>query len=100
MSSNSKFKLRLGEEVTYLPNKLADPILLTYVETMKNGMGRFFSSQFPTVEYHLAHDNDKIKPYDERYQEEIQEKYYAFKGGDQTKEQAYNVLLARRRSHV
>jgi len=100
MSTNSKSKFRLGEEVTYEAHKLADPILLTYVETMKNGMYRFFSSQFPTLEYHLAHNTDKIKPYDERYQEEIQEKYLTFKGGDTSKERAYQVLLARRRSHV
>lgn len=100
MSVNSKFKLRAGDEVTYLPGKQIDPILLTYVETMKNGMGRFFSSQFPTVEYHLAHDNDKIKPYDERYQEEVLEKYLVFKGNDQAKEQAYNTMLVRRKNHV
>ena len=95
--SNSKFKLKPGEEVTYEPSKLADPILLTYVETMKNGMYRFFSSHFPSLEYYLAHDTDKIKPYDERYQEEIQEKYIAFKGGDFAKKHAYQSLLVNRR---
>ena len=99
-NNNPKSKFRSGEEVTYEAHKLADPILLTYVETMKNGMGRFFCSQFPTLEYHLAHDSDKIKPYDERYQEEVQEKYLTFKGGDIAKEQAYEALLSRRRSHV
>lgn len=47
MANNSKMKLRPGDEVTYIPGRHADPILLTYVETMKNGMFRFFSSQFP-----------------------------------------------------
>ena len=93
-------KLRPGEEVTYIPNRNADPILLTYVETMKNGLNRFFSSQFPSLEYHLAHNHEAIKPHEEKYEEEIQENYIAFKGGDENKRHAYEVLLTRRRPNV
>lgn len=98
MANLSKFKL--GEEVTYFSNKSADPILLTYVETMKDGLCRFFSSQFPSLEYHLAHDSNNIKPHEEKYEEEVQESYHAFKGGDENKKRAYEILLARRRPHV
>lgn len=98
MSNTSKF--RLGEEVTYTPSKNVDSILLTYVETMKNGLNRFFSSQFPSLEYHLAQDHDNIKPYEEKYEEEIQESYLAFKGGDENKQRAYEVLLTRRRPNA
>lgn len=100
MANNSKMKLRPGDEVTYIPGRHADPILLTYVETMKNGMFRFFSSQFPTVEYHLEHDTDRIRSYDEQFSQEVEEKYLAFKGNDEAKKCAYQILVANRRSHA
>lgn len=92
-------KLKLGDEVTYSPSKNLDPVLLTYVETMKNGLERFFSSQFPSLEYHLARNHDHIGPYEEKYEEEVQEKYIAFKGGDENKKLAYESLLVRRRAN-
>jgi len=94
MSSAPKF--RPGEEVTYIPNKNAEPVLLTYIETMKNGINRFFSSQFPSLEFHIVHGHESIKPYEEKYEEEIQEKYIAFKGGEEKKQHAYEIFLARR----
>lgn len=100
MVKESQERLKCGDEVTYIANKYTDPQLLTFVETMKNGINRYFSSQFPTLEYHLEHDNNHIHPYDESYQEEIQEKYFAFKGGDTNKQRAYEILLTNRGIHV
>ena len=93
-------KFRLGEEVTYAPNKHVDPVLLTYVETLKNGLNRFFSSQFPSLEYHLEQDNDNVRPCNERFEEDVQEIYLAFKGNDKNKQHAYEILLARRGPHA
>lgn len=93
-------KLRPGDEVTYVPNRNVDPVILTYVETMKNGLDRFFSSQFPTLEYHLAPGHDHIRPHDESYEEEIHEKYVAFRGRDGAKRQAYEILLSRRNANA
>lgn len=95
MSQSPKIKYRLGEQVAYSPNKNLDPVLLTYVEVLKNGLGRFFSSEFPSLEYHIPVDSEKLKT-EEIHFEGVQEKYHAFKGGDDKKRQAYEILLTRR----
>ena len=94
--SRDTYKLKCGDQVSYTANKHADPILLTFVEPLRNGINRFFSSEFPTQEYHLANDSDRIQPFEEKYQSQIQEKYHAFKGGDDKKRQAYEILSAGR----
>lgn len=96
MAKESVVKLKCGDQVTYVPSKNTDPVILTFVETMKGGMNRFFSSEFPTLEYHLAINCDRIQQYEEKYQNQRQETYLAFRGGDDKKRQAYEILLAKR----
>ena len=96
MAIASKSKLKLGDEVLYVPNKHVDPLLLTFVETMKNGLDRYFSSEFPTMEYHLEQNIPSILPYEEKYVTQPQEAYVAFKGKDGSKRLAYESLLLKR----
>lgn len=95
MSQNQKIKFKLGQQVVYLANKNAEPQLLTYVEILKNGLGRFFSSHYPALEYHISTESDKLSAAETVIFEGLQEKYLAFKGGDERKQQAYQVLLTR-----
>ena len=96
MSQSHKIKFKLGDQVAYAPSKNLDPVSLTYVEVLKNGLGRFFSSEFPALEYHLSLDSEKLSVEEEVPLEAVQEKYLAFKGGDDKKRQAYEILLAKR----
>jgi len=93
MSQSHKIKFRLGQQVTYTPGRNLDPIRLTYVEVLKNGLGRFFSSAYPSLEYHISLNSDRLSEEDTVTFEGVQEKYHAFKGGDDKKRQAYEVLL-------
>lgn len=83
--------IKLGDKVTYVANKNADPVLLTYIEKLKNGQGRFFVSKRPSLEYHLDLDSVSIKPYDERLEEDFEESYVAFRGCDENKRKAYEM---------
>lgn len=96
MSQSHKIKYKLGEQVVYSPSKNLDPVLLTYVEVLKNGLGRFFSSEFPSLEYHISLDSEKFSNQEPIPFEGTKETYLAFRGGDDKKRQAYEVLLARR----
>ena len=88
---------KVGEEFIFTASKNKEPVVLTYVETMRDGKNRFFSSQKPTLEYHLEKDNPNIQACNnEPNWESLDEKFYAFKDDDKAKQQAYNVLLARR----
>jgi hypothetical protein len=97
MSKKHKIKFKLGQQVLYNVNKHTN-LVLTFVEVTKNGLGRFFISQFPSLEYYLHLDSEKIKVENDIPFEELQEEYVAFKGGDDKKQQAYNLLLVRGRS--
>lgn len=88
---------KTGDEFIYCRSKNHEHVVLTYVETMPDGKYRFFSSQKPSLEYHLEKDSPSISPCnDEPNWESLDEKYHAFKGDDKAKQQAYHVLLARR----
>ena len=94
MRQNAR-KLKNGDEVLYL-NRTHDAVPLVFVETTKNGLNRFFSAQFPTMEYHLANDCPQISEFQEPFKEEIEEQYVAFSGPNSNKRKAYEALLARR----
>lgn len=90
--------LKIGNEYLYQASKNSDPIWVTYVSDLKSGLHRFFSSEFPTLEYHVS--PDKVEPSSSKDfpLPQIAENYVAFKGDDQAKEKAYQILVKRRQN--
>lgn len=95
--SNRKVKFIIGEEFIYRPpSKDAEPVWLTYVEKMKNGLHRLFSSEAPVLEYHIREEDflacdSRIFP-----KPEVSTKYHTFSGGNDAKRTAYEKLLISR----
>jgi len=89
---------KLGQEYLYTANKHSEPIWLTYVKKNKNEKNRhiLFSSEHPSLDYDITSEaiqlgDPKIYPYPQ-----IVEEYIVFKGSDEDKEKAYNLMIARR----
>lgn len=88
--------LKIGNEYLYQASKNVDPVWLTYISEMKNGLHRFFSSEFPTLEYHISSEKVSVESPKDYPLPSIAENYIAFKGDDSSKEKAYLLLLKRR----
>ena len=88
-----KNKLKHGDEYVYFASKRHDAVYLTYVEKLKNGLHRFFSTEYPSLEYHL---NDRISDIQKTscYDVVPAEEYIAF--SDEQKKSAYLLVLKRR----
>ena len=87
---------RTGDEFVYTRNRNFDPVFLTYIENMPGGLRRYFSSQFPSLEYHIDPECEHVKPCSDNYGEEVQETYITFKGNDNNKRKAYEILMLKR----
>lgn len=92
-----KQSFKAGEEFIYIPPcKDAEPVWLTYVEKMKGGLHRLFSSEMPVLEYHI-HEESFSQCTDKKHPKpDIIVKYLAFVGGDTAKQIAYQKLLSSR----
>ena len=91
---NSKFKL--GEEYLYIPGKNVDPVWLTYVCPLSAGMHRLFSSENPTLEYHVSSETLGKGDSKDHPKPEISVKFISISGGDESKKEAYNRLAVSR----
>lgn len=92
-----KGKFKVGEEFIYRPpSKDAEPVWLTYVQSLKGGLHRLFSSESPTIEYHIQEDSFSSGDVKSFPKPDINVKYEAFVGGDDAKREAYEKLMSSR----
>ena len=89
------FRLKNGNEYNYISNKSLSCVALTYVGPLKNGLHRFFSTEYPSVDYYLDPNSSNIEEIQQAYVDPV-ESYIAFAGKDEEKKKAYLALLKRR----
>lgn len=95
MNQKQKIKLQQGEEYAYEPNRNTGPIVLTYVEKLTDDTHRFFSSEFPSLDYHIGLDRVRLMSDDVQLPSPA-EAIHTFSGADSQKKKAYEILLAKR----
>ena len=90
-------QFKQGHEYFYRKSNLSEPIWLTYVQKIKSEDRHIlFSSEFPTVDYHLVDSNLDIGDSKEVTFPQILETYVAFSGDNAEKKKAYDILMKRR----
>lgn len=92
-TKNSKFKS--GEEFIYLSYKNAEPVWLTYVSDLGQGLHRLFCTENPTLEYHVHEDSLEKGNTKKNPKPEIITRIIAMPDTDKDKRNAYNILAAR-----
>jgi hypothetical protein len=92
-----KQSFKAGEEFIYTPpSKDSEPVWLTYVEKLKCGLHRLFSSESPVLEYHIPEESFSQSDEKKNPKPDVTVKYSAFVGGDNSKQIAYEKLLSAR----
>lgn len=88
-------KFKLGDEFLYVGNRSAEPIWLTYVSAMNSGLHRLFSTDNPTLEYHIQESLFEKGDPKKNPKPEFTVRYAAMSGNDEDKRAAYNCLAAK-----
>lgn len=92
-----KSKFKAGDEFVYKPpSKDAEPVWLTYIQSMKGGLHRLFSSETPALEYHIHEDSFCVGDVRQYPKPDLNVRYHAFAGNDGMKQEAYEKLMSSR----